>query len=819
MKKRKNDSFELEETLETEFGKGDFHHPDSLTADEILKSDISSSGTNSAMDSLIKRMTGSAKQNSEDGVSEEKSEKTLLDKCMPYIIDEDGKDASVNEKPLYELASVAEILEADSKRTLEKLSKEYGIVFENTPEIPEIKTQPKKEEPQEVTVPAEKEPEKKPEPEESKIADLPVISDIDTPDFPVYRDETPQPMAEHTVTFTPISSSENKKISNVITSNTRAFDFTGEILKIGETATAKTDEVTLEQSEFEEYTPKEEFTDKETGKQLLKGFAKKKKYRFFAMWANLLLTLLTAFFLLPFMSDAILSSTRVCTIITSAFTLSAVLLNIKSFLGFGKIFSKKADADALVSLSVLAVTLYSIFGIITGEIIIKMQVILLIILSFYSVNSFFKISAALRSFKQIYNTAQKTGVTLISDPAISLAMTKGSVEGETLIAAGQSAGRIEDFMKYSTFGTFLNGKANIIAFVALGLGILSGIVAFAFFDSLLYAFYSSAAVLCLITNPVLLMIDTFPLYHSSKKLARRGAMIAGKTGAEQVEEANAVVINSKDIFPSGSITLHRMQVLSENNLEDTILRAASLTEAMQSPLSPIFKKIAGNSNITSFPNSDTIKYEEALGISGWVDDRLMFIGNRTLLEAHGISVPDVDLDRKILMQGYFPVYVASGNKAYALLVVKYEADYNVAKELRTLTNSGVTLLVKTSDPNLTEEMICDYFGLYEDTVKVMTAAGCHIYVNTVSKTDSLSAPAAYKANPLALPTILNCAGKIKRSNLLLTIAFALVSALGVLLFCYTSFGGSGSPLSDTAVMVYSTVTAAITYLIYLTQKP
>lgn len=195
-------------------------------------------------------------------------------------------------------------------------------------------------------------------------------------------------------------------------------------------------------------------------------------------------------------------------------------------------------------------------------------------------------------------------------------------------------------------------------------------------------------------------------------------MIAGKAGAEQVEEANAVVINSKDIFPSGSITLHRMQVLSENNLEDTILRAASLTEAMQSPLAPIFKKIAGNSNITSFPDSDTIKYEEALGISGWVDNRLMFIGNRTLLEAHGISVPDVELDRKILMQGYFPVYVASGNKAYALLIVKYEADYAVAKELRTLTNSGVTLLVKTSDPNLTEEMICDYFGLYEDTVKV-----------------------------------------------------------------------------------------------------
>lgn len=810
MKKRKNDSFELEETFETEFGKGDFHHPDSLTADEILNADSSSTSTNSAMDSLLKRMTDT--QSAED-----KPQKTLLDKCMPYIIDEDGKDASVNEKPLYELASVAEILEADSKRTLEKLSKEYGIVFEDTPEISKIKPQPKIEEPQEVTVPAEEEPEKKAEPQESETSDLPVISDIDTPNFPVLENEISNTQSENTVTFTPIS--KGGEHSRVVSSQTRAFDFTGEIFKINNPTAKETEEVTLELSEFEDYTPKDEFTDSASGKALLKKFAKTKKYRFFAMWGSILMTLLTAFFLLPFMSDAILSNTRVCMIITSAFTLSAVLLNIKSFLGFGQIFSKKAGADALVSLSVLSVTLYSVFGIIAEEIIVKMQVILLIILSFYAINSFFQISATLRSFKIIFNTARKTGVTLISDPAISLAMTKGAVEGETLIAAGQSTDRIEDFMKYYTFSAFLNGKANIITLIAFGLSILSGVVAFTFFDSLLYAFYSSSAVLCLIANPVLLMIDTFPLYHSSKKLARRGAMIAGKAGAEQVEEANAVVINSKDIFPSGSITLHRMQVLSENNLEDTILRAASLTEAMQSPLSPIFKKIAGNSNITSFPDSDTIKYEEALGISGWVDNRLMFIGNRTLLEAHGISVPDVDLDRKILMQGYFPVYVASGNKAYALLIVKYEADDAVAKELRTLTNSGVTLLVKTSDPNLTEEMICDYFGLYEDTVKVMTAAGCHIYVNTVSKTDSLSAPAAYKAHPLALPTILNCAGRFKRSDLLLTIAFTLASVLGVLLFCYTSFGGAGTPLSDTAIMVYTALTTAITYLVYLTQKP
>ena len=94
-------------------------------------------------------------------------------------------------------------------------------------------------------------------------------------------------------------------------------------------------------------------------------------------------------------------------------------------------------------------------------------------------------------------------------------------------------------------------------------------------------------------------------------------MIAGKIGAEHIEMANCAVFTSEDIFPSGTVTLHNMKVLSENSIDDTIIRAASLTETLNSPLTNIFKRIAGNSNITALPDSDTVKYEDRMGISGW----------------------------------------------------------------------------------------------------------------------------------------------------------------------------------------------------------
>ena len=219
------------------------------------------------------------------------------------------------------------------------------------------------------------------------------------------------------------------------------------------------------------------------------------------------------------------------------------------------------------------------------------------------------------------------------------------------------------------------------------------------------------------------------------------------------------------------------------------------------------------------PQKDTVKYEEALGISGWVDNRLLFIGNRTLMESHGISVPSVDVDRKILREGYFPVYVASQNKACALLVVRYDVDAQTAKELRRLTTTGLTVLVKTSDPNLTEAMICDYLGLYEGSVKVMSAAGCHIYVNTVTPVKSCSAPAVFKSSNLGLPTIINCANRIKVSNIILTAAYIISAVFGILLFAYTSFGGSGALLEDSSILLYGIISTVISYLLYITQKP
>ncbi len=760
-------------------------------------------------------------QKPKEPVTEKKTKKaSLLDNCMPYILDENGKEA-VDSEPLYKLQSVADILKSDSEKMLESLSEKYDISFDDlghnmylSPEIAE-ENEPVKEEKTEEKEPVIKEV-------KNLQSNIPfVISDIDASQPSIEEKSEEKDISQTaTVTFTPISSTSKSGSRITISTKTQPIDLTGEIVQLPEAKNQTAEEeLRLEKDAFDEYIPNEEYTDEKSATKLLRRFSISKRNSFVTAVLSVFLTLILSFARLPFMTGILLGYTTVSMIICSSIVGIIILLNLKMFAALPHAFSKKSHPDTASALASLLTIPFAVFSIISNEIFIDMLIFLSVILSVRALSSFWKSSYMLSNLKNIISQNPKNALKLISDPSLTFTMAKNAIEGDVLIAANQKTTQIGAFMKYSTFGEFLGGRFYLITIFSLILSAITGIGSSIYFGDIAQGFYAAAAVQCFTALPGAFLIDVLPLYSASKKLSKVGAMMAGKTAAEHIEMANAVVLSSEQLFPSGTVTLHQMKILSENNLEDTIVRAASLTETMNSPLAPIFKRIAGTGNITSLPDSDTVKYEDRMGISGWVDNRLLFIGNRTLMEAHGIDVPSIEVDRKILRQGFFPVYVATKDKACALLIIQYSVEPKISRELRRLTGSGVTLLINSSDPNLTDEMICDYLGLYEDSVKVMSAAGCHVYKNTVAPVKSVDAPAAYKSNPLALPSILNCAARFKKSNIMLIAAYIICTVLAAVIFVYSSFGGSGSPISDTSLLLYCLVSTVITYLIYLTQKP
>ncbi len=742
-------------------------------------------------------------------------EKSLLERCRPFITDSDGGDAAMDDAPAYSLESIADILNSESKKTLERLSEKYNL---------EIDTLGKE---QSFEIPDEA-PDTEPEFFEDSIptkqtesAPKYVISDIDSAlntAVPV-SDAVTDISSTATIKFTPVSDSESRsRIS--ISSMTQTVDLRSELSAADDTAESEeARETRLEQTEFEEFEPKEEFDSEQKAKYFLRKLSLSKRSCFLRCCGTAILTLALAIAALPSMSALLLEHTAVSMTVCTVMLGLILLLNCDMLTAVPKAFTRHASPDTLVLTAILSVILYSAVGISENEITVNMLLLAAFTASLRSIAVFLRSSHTLTGFKQISGNHPKRAVKLISDPAITFAMARGSIQGDVLAAAPRKTSHIDGFMKHSAFRISFGGKLPVITAVSLILSVIIGFASSAYFDGMLYGFYSAAAIQCIAAVPIIFLIDDLPLYGAARRLKKYGAMIAGKMGAEYLEKANAVVLSADELFPSGTVTLHNMQVLSDNSIDDTLIRAAALTDSLASPLSPLFKKIAGTMGNPVLPDSDTVKYEDRMGISGWVDNKLLFVGNRTLMEAHGITVPGIETDRKLLRSGYFPVYVASGDKACALLAVQYNVNAELARELRRISALGITMLIESSDPNLTEEMICDYMGLYDDSVKVMSAAGCHMYKNAVTFTERTSAPAAYKGNPSAPAAVLSCASRIKKSGLMLAVLYSLAAVLGTVIFVYMSFSGSGSVFGSGALLLYCLISTAVAYAAYLTCQP
>ncbi len=764
---------------------------------------------------------------------------TLLERCLPYIIDENGKNSAISDKPLYELESVADILRGESRRSIETLSEKYDISIDylekNKGKIAEhtsIQEEPKKievaeskAEPEEIKVTHNEDKNAKIFEEivaglnaanEEKVEPLPDISDIDN----AVSDRDRENLIKQntaTVTFTPIKQKDDtQRIS--VSSLTRPVDLSDEFNNSQEIFSENMSEAVVEQSDFEEFTPKFEFTDSKEAKKIFRALAIKKRNSFLRLCFTVLISAAMLLFAIPEIS-AVFSSAATGMTVCASLLGALILINMDMFISLKTFVSKRSSPDCLAVLAVLSVLALSVASAITGEEQYQMAAVGAITLLFRAMSSFFAASSRCGNFRQIISPHPKKAVTLLSDTATTFSMAKNAVEGDALVAAPRETGLLCDFMKYSEYSSVLGDKMRVVSIAGVLLAAIMGFVSAAYFESMIYGFFASAATLCFVAAPTVFFIDTLPCYFASKRLNKKGAMIAGIAAARHIETANTTVLKANELFPEGTVSMCDITVLSENNIDDIFMRAASLTAAVNSPLAPIFKRIAVSNNTYTIPDSDTVKYEERMGVSGWVKDELLFIGNRTLMLAHGIPVPDIETDRRILRSGCFPVYLASGGKACALLSVKYDVDEQVAYELHKLTGMGVTLLVDNCDPNLSDDMIYDYIGLYPDSVKVMSTAGVNMYRNAVSATDKCSAPACFRGKPINLISVINCASRVKRCNTFLNVFYVLAAVLGVVIFAYVSFAGSDMPPSAVSVMLSQLACAAISYVLALFTKP
>ena len=423
-----------------------------------------------------------------------------------------------------------------------------------------------------------------------------------------------------------------------------------------------------------------------------------------------------------------------------------IVLNFNTLKGLAGIAFGGPDMDTPAALAFSATAVYTLITMI-GNTMATNPVILpigMLTLTFNLIGKRMLIKRISRGFSVIANDDDKFGVTFVEDKVCASVMARGSVMGEVLITVGKKTRNITNYLKNSYSEDAYEKKLFPLTIFTLIAGAVLALVGFFSGGSLVDAFCSFALVTLAACPPSSLLICNLPFSAASKKLKNYGAMIAGHEAVDAIANANAVAFKAADLFPKGTIKLYNMQVITNGAVDKYISYAASVLTSAQSPLAHVFKEILETAETSpELPEADTIKYENNMGVSGWVDEHRIFVGNRTLMEGHNILTPSLELDKKILREGYFPLYFAIDGELCALFIVGYEADEEITYELRRLCNTGVTMLVTNNDPNISDAMLCDYFGLYPDSIKVLNSSGATAYSQVSQFRENLSAPASY----------------------------------------------------------------------------
>lgn len=229
--------------------------------------------------------------------------------------------------------------------------------------------------------------------------------------------------------------------------------------------------------------------------------------------------------------------------------------------------------------------------------------------------------------------------------------------------------------------------------------------------------------------------DSIAIMRVCAKVRKNGGVLAGWDALRMCENANAVAVDAADVFARDGGNVYGIHLFYDMQIDEAIIYTASLLVASGGPLGNLFKRvIVGDTSL--LPPVDTLAYEDKLGLSAWIFNRRILVGNEDLLKNHNVEIPDKMLVQRHIFEGRYPLYLAIDGKAAAVFIVSYDVNGDNARILKKIESNSISLLVRTDDANITDEMVATQLNLPRSGVKVLSAVSGDLYKSYTKATTS-----------------------------------------------------------------------------------
>ena len=487
--------------------------------------------------------------------------------------------------------------------------------------------------------------------------------------------------------------------------------------------------------------------------------------------------------------------------------------------GLKALFSFNANSDSAAAVAAVAVTVQAVAAaffqddLINGELHLY-AVILAATLFLNAAGKLTMIRRIHSNFRFVTSREEKYSVRLFEDHNTALKMAKDCVSVSPVIAYQCRAGFLKRFLELSYKPDPSESASQLMAPIGLIASLVLCIASLLITKSVPTAVSALAAACCASVAVSNMLSVNLPISRLCRTARRAGAMVVGYEGVEQLGNVNAVMVDAEDLFPRGTVVLNGIRTFGGRAAaEDAVMAASALMKEVGGPLSGVFDQVISE-NEDALPQVQDFSYEDGGGIVGKVDGKTILIGDRSLLINHRLQVPPREEEAQYASGNQQVVYIGVDSEVAALLVLTYTADRRRKNELQRLEDSGISVIVRTTDPNVTPQLISRLFGIDAASVGVLDNRLGDEYRKLVkSQIPRADALVATKGRMESMMSVISACVEEKRTiSLVVAIQNAAMVLCFVLVAFLACFGAMGQ-LSSLVLFLFQLFWLAVTILL------
>ena len=423
------------------------------------------------------------------------------------------------------------------------------------------------------------------------------------------------------------------------------------------------------------------------------------------------------------------------------------------------------------------------------------------------------------NFKFVSSKGQKYASKIYNNESVAMQMMSGTAADRPIIAYQHKTEFPSNFLKISyapdPSEDLASKLAPITTIASIIIAVMYGVVKLSFADA-----FNAFALITAVSVPVATLLSVnAPVRKLCKTLLSYGSMLSGYPSVKQFCDSTAIMIDANELFPAESISLEGIKTFEDYGIDESLLCGIAILKEAQNPIANAFDSVVAETEET-LPEVESVLYEDEIGLVGWIKSERILVGSRTLMEKYSVEVPNMEYEEKYTSQGRQVTYLSRAGRLVAMFVTRYTPDAQLKAEMQRAETNGISFLIRTTDYNVTNDLIAKLYDLFYRSIKVLPTGLGNVLKeaeDTVEETSRSYLITNGKAASLAR-AVTGCV-KIKH-NISLSIIIQLIAVIfGLLVASTLSLYAGVQVMGSLEVLIYALFWGAAAVFAPAVQKP